>query len=109
MELNCSNCPWASDPEACRICRAQQAEKAKAVDRLMDADVPGHVARVKSQDKMNKLLGTLEAALRANWEFHAVDAVLLGFVCILGQEHVHWIGVKADAIEWTDPEYGHQN
>jgi len=37
-QLNCSNCPWGSDREACRACRQEQELTAKEVHEAMDAD-----------------------------------------------------------------------
>ena len=37
-QLNCSNCPWGSDREACRACRQEQELSAKEVHEVIAPD-----------------------------------------------------------------------
>jgi len=101
--MDCTNCPWKYDREACRACRAENAN-------ILAVDVPGAQERAESQDWVADVCRKLEDALGVQgWAVEAADAAFMGFLCAAGHDHVHYIRHKVDEIEYTDSLYGLQN
>jgi hypothetical protein len=94
--MDCSNCAWGTDREACRACRQEQSLKAQSVTRQpwdIGHDVPGFQERT-------------ESAIMAD---ASADGHFQGFLALKGEEHVHYIRHAVDEVEYVDHQYGHQN
>jgi hypothetical protein len=97
--LNCTECAWKTDREACRACRAENRA-------IGNEDTPGQLERSAYAETDDfKVLGELAEAVKDIKD----DTAFNSFLCIAGEQHVHWARHHADETPYAMPKLGIQN
>jgi len=111
--MDCDNCVWKGGKEACRQCRQLAELEEQGIERQpwdIGHDIPQARERAEAQPWVKDISRKLESSNGIKtWAFNTADEALLGFMCLVGEEHVHYVVHTVDSVEYTEPQYGYQN